>query len=205
MKKLGLVTKDRMGIFYGTIFFFFTLPLAVFIAAVPGVMVSNWFQMPVAVTSVRLAFFASAAVLAFIQSMIVGLMFSYFVSWGSNKIHLTQTIQSAIAHAKGEVLQIEEKKLSNYGAAAGALCALIVFLMHGNIPIRSLTTKVEHLFPEPLVMSLGSFFSLNLSHLYAVATGYLAVGFLFAVVGIVTGTLVNAVAELTLKTFKPHA
>ncbi len=193
----GLTGKDRMGIFFGMGIFFFTLPVAIFVAAIPGVIVSDWFQSPVFALTIKLAFMACAAVLAFVQSVILGLAGSYFLSWGVDRLHLRQMMNQAIAAAKGETLHIETGKKSNYGAIVGAAAALVLFLVHGDFPIQSLTTKVEHLFPEPLVLSLGSLYNLNLSHIYAATTGFLAVGFLFAVLGIVAGSLVNAAIELT--------
>lgn len=198
MKTKGLNQRDRLGILFGTVLTFLMLPLSLMVAVIPAVSIADWVASPVLSLSIKLGFFAVAAIFTFIQAIIMGLAMSYFLGWIDGKLHFSVSVVNLLAKFKGDNIELEACQKTNYGALIGAAGALVLFIFGGGVPIHSLSKRVEHLFPGPLLMSLGDVFRFDLSLVFAEATGFLAVGFLFAIVGIVLGSLCSAVLEIAV-------
>ncbi|MGK5084184.1 hypothetical protein WDW37_12885 [Bdellovibrionota bacterium FG-1] len=194
----GLNGTDRMGLFVGTLLTFVMLPVSLFMAAVPATLFSEAIQTPVLALTVKLAILGAATVLTFFQGILLGLSVSYFAGWALRQLHIQETVSRVLAVMTGKNLKLEACQKTNIGALIGAVGALALFVYQGNTPIHSLTKRVEHLFPGQLVISMGGIFDFDLSHAYAAATGFLAVGFLFAIAGIVSGSLLSATVELAM-------
>ncbi|MCM2278965.1 MAG: hypothetical protein NDJ89_12890 [Oligoflexia bacterium] len=194
MKSETLTLTDRMGIFYGVIFFFFMLPLSIFLGSIPSVILSDVIQNKVAALAAILAILGLDIVVTFFVGIILGLVFSYALSAFGRLLRIQQTVAAML---RSERL-IEDSRKSNLGGLLGGGATLVAFFAQGQVPIHSVTRRVEHLFPAPLVLNLGETFRFDLSHMYAATTGFLAVGFLYAIAGIVLGTLVAAVVDLAI-------
>ncbi|HAR42166.1 MAG TPA: hypothetical protein DCS07_05980 [Bdellovibrionales bacterium] len=198
MKTTQLTLTDRLGIAYGTLLFFIMLPVTIFASALPAIMISNAISNKVLALALNLGVIGVGALMTLIFALVGGLALSYGLSWAGRKLQ----IQQAFSHVKSGATPIEASKRVNLGAMLGIGFGLLVFITKGEAPISSVTTRVEHLFPGPLTLSLGNAFSLDVSHTYAAATGFLSVGFLFAIIGIVLGSLIFAGIEMV--TQKSH-
>lgn len=198
MKPEGLNRKDRVGILIGTALTFLLLPISLMMAAIPAVIVADSVSSPVLALSIKLGFLGFAAILTFLQAVIAGLATSYFLSWIITGLHLRESLRHGVAKFRNHSFEIEACQETNYGALIGGAGSLVPFVFWGATPIHSLTSRVEHLFPGPLMLSLGNLFQFDLSQVYAAATGFLAVGFLFAIAGIVLGSLCSAVLEFAV-------
>jgi len=197
MKNKGLTLKDRLGMALGTGIFLLMLPVTIFVSSVPTLLISNAIPNKVLSLTLNMGFLAVGALMTFLVAMMLGLAGSYFLGWFGKLLNLG-TVFAEVANRRRP---IEACRKLNLGAFAGMAVAAVLFLTVGEAPIQSVTTRVEHLFPAPLILSLGEFFSFNVSHTYAAATGFLSVGFLFAIVGIALGSLVMAGVEvLTTRT-----
>ena len=191
-------TKDRMGILLGTLLTFLFLPISLMLASIPAVMISGWIDSPVLALSTKLAILGIAAIMTFVQAVVLGLAISYLTSWAMSQLHVAESLRNIKIRVSGNALELKTAQQTNHGALVGALAALVFFVSVGNVPIHSLTQRVEHLFPGQVMLSVGTLFNFDLSHVYAAATGFLAVGFLFAIAGIVAGSLFSAAFKLTL-------
>ena len=191
MKPATLSITDRLGIAYGTVLFLLMLPVSIFVSALPGMVISNAISNKVLALTLNLAVMGIGAVVTLVMALVSGLALSYGLTWFARKLHLPQMVSEVAKNQK----PLEASKRINIGAMVGLSAAILLFLSTGESPIASVTTRVEHLFPGPLVLSLGDLFSFDLSHTYAAATGFLSVGFLFAIFGIASGSLIFAAVE----------
>jgi len=194
MKATRLTLTDRLGIAYGTLLFFVMLPVTIFVSAIPAVVVSNTITNKVLALAINLTVIGVGGLLTLLFAMIAGLALSYTLSWAGRRLKILQ----AFSELKSGATPIEASKRVNLGAMIGMAAGLIAFVLKGEAPIASVTTRVEHLFPAPLVLSLGDTFSFNVSHTYAAATGFLSVGSLFVIIGIAAGSLIFAGLEILI-------
>ena len=191
MKTSSLTLTDRLGLCYGTLAFLLMLPVTIFVSAIPTVIVQNSISNKVLALTINMGILAFGALMTFLVAMVVGLAASYGLSWLGRKLHVQQ-VYAEVAQGRRP---LEASKRINIGAFVGIALALIVFVTKGDAPINSVASRVEHLFPGPLTLSLGNLFSFDVSHTYAAATGFLSVGMLFAILGIAAGSLVFAAVE----------
>jgi hypothetical protein len=186
--------EDKVGFFLGTIIFLFTLPLSFLLASIPIAMIGVQLSSSVASAAIGIGILGIIAVINLVFSMILGLAAGYGLCWSFRKLRVPELLRLAGANQ----IQIETQYYTRWGALAGGLVALLLFLTKGHVPLTIVTERVEHLFPAPLVLNLGQLSALDLSHTYAVVTGFLTVGFLFSIAGIVLGSLTAVLFERLL-------
>ena len=191
LEKKGLTLTDRLGLFYGTVMFLVMLPVTIFVSAIPAVVITNAISNKVIALTMNLGIMAMGGLVTLLVAFVSGLALSYGLSWVGRLLHVQQFFEEIARNHQ----PLEACRKINLGAFAGMILAGGLFLAKGETPIHTVTSRVEHLFPEPLVLSLGSLFSFDLSHTYAATTGFLAVGFLFAIIGIAAGSLIVAAVE----------
>lgn len=199
MKKSKIWTADGFGVLSGIVLFLIMIPLGLFISAVPSYMLSTMVENEALGMAINVVVMAITLSFTLAVAMIIGFTVSHGLSWFWRILGIPE----ALSHMKSNNRPIDAYQRINFASFGGIGVALVLFFFKGAAPIYSLTTKVEHLFPRPIVLPLGFFwgdsFSVNVSHAYAVTTGFLGIGFLFVIAGIVIGSLLALGIKLLIK------
>jgi len=174
--------------------FLLTLPLTFFLAALPSAGISGAISNAVLALALNLGIFSVATVLNALLSMALGVGFCMACVWSWDKLQLGKYIQPAQFQRP-----VEASPRINRGAIGGLAVGMVVFIITGAVPIHSVAVRVEHLFPAPLIISMGEIARVDLSAVYGTATGFISVGFLFAIFGIAGGSILVAIFELLMR------
>lgn len=193
-----LTTTDKLGFFIGTILFLLMLPLTTLVSTLPVAFISQAIHNQVAILAVGILCVGIGAVITLVVSVIVGMIMSYTLREIDSYVGVKAFLNKVLKNQT----QMETSRKVNIGALIGAVLGAVFFIIKGDIPVITITEKVEHLFPVPLLINLGENMSFNIAHVYAQVTGFFTIGFLFLIAGIVSGTIVAAVFERVAT--RPH-
>lgn len=196
----GLTLKERWGICFGTIYFLLMLPITVFMSAIPTTIIMDAVSNKVLALTMNMVILSVGMLISLLAALVTGLMTSYGFDWAGKKLGYHHAFLHKSTHHK----PIESGKKINLGAFLGGVIALIYFFISGMAPINTVIQKVEHLFPAPLLMSMGNL-KVNVSEVYSSVVGFLAVSFLYVIIGVTAGSLIFAIGEKMFHGRRSHS
>ncbi len=182
---------DKLGLFLGTIIFFLILPLTLLISSLPIGILQNMISNSVIIMFAGFFLLLIGGALSLVMSILSGIVITHSFKKLDKIINFAEFFLRLIKNDR----PFQNSSFSNIGALIGGSLSMIALITQGKEPIEAITAKIEHLFPAPLILSLGDMATLNFSHGYAVATGFLTIGLLFLIGGVASGSIIGIIVE----------
>ncbi|HLE12188.1 MAG: hypothetical protein A2504_13645 [Bdellovibrionales bacterium RIFOXYD12_FULL_39_22] len=182
---------DKMGIFIGTIIFLLIMPLTLLISSLPIAILKNIISNSVIIMFGGFFLMLIGGAVSLVMSLIFGIIISYTMNKIDKFINVSEFFFRLVRNDR----PFQNSSFSNTGALIGGALSMIGLIIKGGEPIHTVTAKIEHLFPAPLILSLGDIVTLNFAHGYAVATGFLTIGLLFLIAGVASGSITGIIFD----------
>jgi len=189
---------DKLGLFIGVVLSLFSFPLTSFVAVIPLATFSKYITNDLVLLTSGIFLVLVGGFLNLISSITIGVILSYCLRKVSALIHLTKYIESF----HDEEHPVERSLFSKLGAFIGAGVGFFVFFTEGGLAVSTVAQRVENLFPFPIILYYGEQQTINISHIYSMLTGFLTIGFLCIIIGIVLGSLAGILIDRLVLTVR---